>query len=990
MIFKNLLLFVTVVSLLTFSAINAQERNEEARYIKNNKKQPDISYQTELRHSAAWQHFLKSNGDWYVVFNEQNALPHKAFGKPIQVSGATLEEKALDFINNELSEFKIPVDGLQLQKAFGSDKFDYVNFYQTYNGLKVLDSRFTVKMTKAGEVILFGADVYSDVEYSVSTTAELLSADAALKAREGLTSKITATTVRPDLFILPIPDENRKGQNIYKLVYEVMVDAKQADGLPAKYRVLVDAHNGEILYRKNKVHTAGGNSASTDINVQATVTIDNPYKGNTVVNLSNLRTVVSGSTYYTDSLGNISITSGNPSSATFYMDGYWSDVEIDGGSVATVNFNKALNTGNNSISFDADASIRERSAYYNVNVIHDQMKKYLPSFTDMDSPLPTYVDVTGSGTCNAFYDGASINFLEEGGGCYCLAQIGGVVYHEYGHGISDKFYLWQNSSFDNGAMGEGYSDVWAFSLTLDPVLAKGYETADSTTYIRRYDEDIKIYPQDLVGEVHADGEIIAGAWWDLYQSMGSMDQMMKLFSECMYALITGPDGTEGEVFTDILVEALTNDDDDADITNGTPNDSIIVEAFARHGITLLSNAELDHTAVDDVDANIDVDIDVEITLTYAWALSKARVYYYINADTTSWNSVDLTNTGGNKYAADIPAQPMGTVIGYYITLEDLYGKISGALPVAAELDNPNIPYFILVGFAQKHLEDFDSYQGSWKVGLSSDNATTGEWEIGFPTGSYTNPFDLTTVVQPNEQHTDGGAVCAYTGNASSAVSALGENDVDDGVTTLESPTFDLEEHTNPVVVYYRWYINNPPTGANPGNDYWEVHITDDGSNWVKLERTNVADKSWRKYAFRVTDYVAKTSKFKIRFMASDSIIPGEYLDGGSIVEAAIDDLTIYDEDDGSSINEIQLTDFSMFPNPTSDKFFIRFSAPQPASLGIEIYNTMGETVYSVPAHSINAGFHQMGINMNTLPAGIYVAQINYGDTKHMERITLLK
>ncbi|MBK8338895.1 MAG: hypothetical protein IPK99_02270 [Flavobacteriales bacterium] len=45
-----------------------------------------------------------------------------------------------------------------------------------------------------------------------------------------------------------------------------------------------------------------------------------------------------------------------------------------------------------------------------------------------------------AGTCNAFYDGGAINFYEEGGDCQSYAQVGEVVYHEYGHGINDQFY----------------------------------------------------------------------------------------------------------------------------------------------------------------------------------------------------------------------------------------------------------------------------------------------------------------------------------------------------------------------------------------------------------------------------------------------------------------------------------------------------------------------------------------------------------------------
>ena len=90
--------------------------------------------------------------------------------------------------------------------------------------------------------------------------------------------------------------------------------------------------------------------------------------------------------------------------------------------------------------------------------------------------------------------------------------------------------------------------------------------------------------------MHADGEIIAGAFWDLYLNLGSMNQMLDLFKYTYDSGVDGPDGDEGVIYTDILLEVLYADDNDADLSNGTPNDLAIVSAFNLHGITLLSNA----------------------------------------------------------------------------------------------------------------------------------------------------------------------------------------------------------------------------------------------------------------------------------------------------------------------------------------------------------------------------------------------------------------
>ena len=186
-----------------------------------------------------------------------------------------------------------------------------------------------------------------------------------------------------------------------------------------------------------------------------------------------------------------------------------------GGSV-TPSIIRSMSAGSNSITFDSVTTIRHTSGYFHVNEIHDFMKIYFPTFTGLDFPLPTRIDVVNGQTCNAFYNGSSINFLLAGGGCSCYSQVGDIVYHEYGHGINDLFYQTHGSTFNNGAMGEGYADTWAMSLTKNPVLGIGSSLSDPNRYIRRYDIGRKVYPQNLVGEVHADGEIIAGAYtcWD--------------------------------------------------------------------------------------------------------------------------------------------------------------------------------------------------------------------------------------------------------------------------------------------------------------------------------------------------------------------------------------------------------------------------------------------------------------------------------------------
>jgi len=524
----------------------------DVRFIKDTKRKPDVAFQQALRESAAWTNFVSSNGTWYVIFNEENAKPHRAFGKPIAVFGMDAQAKAMNFINGKLSGFNIPVSELSYRGTAVSENFQYVHFNQIHSGVKVLFSDVYVKLTPSGSVVTFGCDVFNDI--TISTTPSISASDAVTFGKAGIADAVISTSVNSSLFILPVPEFKK---NIYHLVYEVTIETIDVTGVPAKYLTLVDATTGEVLSRTNKVlhydakATPPPTPAATDINITGTLFPTNPYDPSASLPLVNLKMVSSSVTYNTDAAGYIGLPSASPVSVTFSLEGLWSKVMTG---TTTPTFTATANPGTNNYSFNSSANIRELSAYYHVNIVHDYMKTKFPAFTSMDNPLPTKVDLT-TGTCNAFYDGSSINFYALGGGCNSMAQIGDVIYHEYGHGINDKFYVSQGGSFDNGAMGEGYADTWALGITGSAILGIGMDDTDPTVFVRRYDINKKVYPQDLVGEVHADGEIIAGAWYDTYLNFGNLQQMMDLYKETFYATVTGPDGTEGQVYVDVLIEA---------------------------------------------------------------------------------------------------------------------------------------------------------------------------------------------------------------------------------------------------------------------------------------------------------------------------------------------------------------------------------------------------------------------------------------------------
>ncbi len=970
--------FTLLAAALCATVTFAQVQQPKDPYIKTfmqDQGNPSQERQAAFRKTEAWKSFQAAHGNWWVEFSEKTGKPHRAYGTPIPVSGNTPEEKAFSFISDALKDFKPMAEDLVLTSSHATDKYQFVTYKQQYNGLDILWSEATVRITPEGKVAMFGLDTYSGIDISTSPS---ISADGIRTfAAADFTIAVGEIEVQPALKILPVPGE--KGME-FKLVYEVNVHTTDIENLPGNYYSLVDANNGTVYYRQNRVHACGKPFAMTaNVQVNSDIT-DNPLNPTTNHGLPYLRVKVGATDYYTDVNGFLSINSiTSPTAATIDLRGLYAKVSQGTGAAGTniESIAVTLIPGDNTFAFDvlSGAMPSEVSAYYWQNIVHDQMKGYWPTFDVLDHDQLIRVE-RNDGTCNAYYDGTSTNFYEDGGGCPSTALFNDVVMHEYGHGANYDLYDWLGGSMNNGAMQEGYADLWAIMVTDNPILGQGF-LGGAATYVRRYDEEPKIYPQDLVGEVHADGEIIAGAWWDVEENTDHAF-MENLWHATHNATVDGADGNEGEIFRDVLLEALMADDDNADLTDGTPNDDAITSAFCEHGITLIGNIELDHSEyVTPVTAMDPVVIDADLVVDYPSYIGSASLFYR-TAPGAVYIELPMTALGGTAYEASIPGQPQGTIIEYYFKVEDTNGCGGVVLPEKADLAvEPNLPYFAIVGYDQVDYEDFDTEFGSWEVDpFGTDDATTGIWDVNTPISSVdANGYE----VQTGEDHTAGpGNLCAFTGNAG-VTDAVGTNDVDGGMTTIRSPFFDVTMYTDPVFTYYRRYSNASGTSANPGNDVWETYITDNGTDWVRVERTHTEDNTWRRNAVRVSDYVGLTDHVGFIFVAEDSVRTDDAsgFSGGSLVEAAVDDLYLYDwaaedttqDTTGHVAVEEEMIISGIFPNPANHYFNVYFGNVN-GDVDLTLYNSVGEILMQNKI-TVMPGY-RYAIQTGDLPEGIYM------------------
>lgn len=917
--------------------------------------------QQAMREQGSWKKYLALHPQWHVHFNEAIGTPHRAYGPGIAQTPAL-------WLSEMKSIFGVTGELLFVGEFTQGDRVTY-RWKQTVHGKEVLFSNVSCVLYQ-NKIVSWQWDVYPmDDEDKATTLSESLIRS---KAIDGVLNTIEQVTLLPNNQYYPY---YHQGNVSMREVRTVIVHTRNEVRIPQRYRTYVDSHTGEVIYRINEI-------AHIDVKpqpkpfvvsaqVQSTYYLTSPWDAPVNGYLPNLRINVGGVDYYTDPSGNIVIPEVGPLNANLYLEGPWAKVYTG---TTTPSFAATLQDGGNTITFDNNANIKERTAYRSVQDIHDHMKFWMPNFTGMDFQLPTNIDVTG-GDCNAFYDGTSINFYDLANGCNASSNIPDVAYHEYGHGINDNYYQSQGGTFINGAMGEAYADFWAISLSNNPILGSGFYV-DNQDPIRRYDIDPKVYPMDLVGEVHQDGEILMGAWWDTHLLMGAdWNITIPLFVEAYAGLqAQTANGNEGQAYTDVLIDLLLADDDDGDITNGTPHGNAIVQGFYIHGITLISNASFVHVPQLYLDTQTEVVIESGLDLTFPYLnyLQAVKLHYQVNNGT--WEETEMVDQGGLQYFASLGQFPNATVIKYYMTAQDLYGSIGTASPFGAHLSvYPNLPHVTLVGVSEMALQDCDNNEnwGAWTLGVAGDNATTGIWDLAQPISSLTVDAAPGTIVQTGTQTTLNGEYCFVTGNALPN-DGIGVNDVDGGRTTLQSPVIDMSAYVHPIIAYNRWYTNSPPGGANPGADWFQVEMSNDnGVNWVYIENTSTSDMSWRTNAFRVEDYLTPTAEMKFRFIASDSLRPNVNLSGGSLVEAAMDDFILFDEfDPNIGVEETVNSAIQIFPNPGGDHLILSASE----NIGeVQVWDASGRMVEKRLINGL-----QQEISTSHWPAGIYQVRTQSG------------
>jgi hypothetical protein len=182
---------------------------------------------------------------------------------------------------------------------------------------------------------------------------------------------------------------------------------------------------------------------------------------------------------------------------------------------------------------DAD-QFEQVMGYYWVTTAHHYLQSLgfggdLPKVNDRQIELR----INQYGGDNSFFRDDKAN-ITLGKGGVDDAEDGEVIVHEYGHSVQDSQVPGFGTTLESGSIGEAFSDYLAVAVTewaagsgaaKDPACVADW---DSTSYTRtvphclRRIDGTKVYPTDVEGEVHADGEIWSSALWSIRGKLGDV------------------------------------------------------------------------------------------------------------------------------------------------------------------------------------------------------------------------------------------------------------------------------------------------------------------------------------------------------------------------------------------------------------------------------------------------------------------------------------
>ncbi len=497
--------------------------------------------------------------------------------------GDSPEMSANNFLQSNANLFGVDVSDLEFKNIqpimYNSDsgeyKFTSVNYIQNKNSIPVFRSRLIllVKNEENYPLVYASVDLHNLDGFISEYDQNNLNPEGGIN--NALTMKpYLVQFTQPELVIWAGIDDMIVQP---KLAYSFIGDNgyKNGDSSPEKYLFITDAETGDILYLESLI-------INVDVtgNVQGKATQDKAAdncEGELAENLMWARVNIGSTVAYADENGDFTIPNEGSSPVTVQSGlwGKWFRVYNQAGSNTilsqTVTPPGPANFMHNDLN-DDEYKRAEVNGYLQANIVRDFTLIYNPDYPGLDeTEFPVNVNINDY--CNAYYGSGSINFFRAGGGCPNTA-FSTIVHHEYGH------HLVAMAGSGQGQYGEGMGDVMGVLITDNPGLAYGFY-GECDIPLRNADNDLQ-YPCN--GAIHYCGQLLSGCVWDTRNELIITDPVnySDIISNLAINAMLLHTGTM--IDPSITIDFLVLDDDNGNITDGTPHYWEIATGFGKHSM----------------------------------------------------------------------------------------------------------------------------------------------------------------------------------------------------------------------------------------------------------------------------------------------------------------------------------------------------------------------------------------------------------------------
>ncbi|MEQ8766859.1 MAG: IPT/TIG domain-containing protein, partial [Planctomycetota bacterium] len=542
----------------------------------------------------AFELFQAENGPgWRLTYHQETGYGRILWGMNIP-SPRLLETdddfvaRALELVDANAGIFGVDSQDLELVSvnhshlslAGGTDKIG-VELRQHVDGMPVHGTTYVVLFLEDGRAVSLDANV-APMARGLAIRPKLAEVEAQENAVNDFLAEFGMPAdeiTEPELAIY-FTDPNGRREAHLSYLLDVGSNVLNGRGLPTKQGYAIDAMTGEVVDQWNEVHEAdilGTVKGWATPGVRPDVA-NNP---ETLINLSDITVTLStGATTTTDSNGNFVFSNQTVNrTVTARLRGPWVRVVNQAGSDAVISATFSPDVSQDLI-FNptmGQFTTSEVNAANWVNQFRNWIKSVDPGVNTMDFQVTATVNINSS--CNAYYNGSSINMYRSGGGCVNTGYST-VLAHEEGH--------WANSRFGTGngsdGMGEGGADVWAMYLADDPIVGREFS---GSSFIRTGNNTRQFCGDGnggCYGQVHRDGEVIMGALWKVRRNLNTTlgnaagDAIADALNLGWFVQYN-----DTQIRSIIETHWLILDDDDGNINNGTPNAGDIDGAFREQG-----------------------------------------------------------------------------------------------------------------------------------------------------------------------------------------------------------------------------------------------------------------------------------------------------------------------------------------------------------------------------------------------------------------------